>query len=507
MHIHLSCARSPIAVPHCLLRACAGRPGLSPSTTPGLRKALDFGELTSDPLIRGIQQKYIKNLVDFDALLKEAKSKGELAQMIQETFVHDRSVLNPPERDRTYSSTKDNDAPGTGSSRSMLNSPQAWSAETAEQATEWMQIYAGGATAVFGVRNQPRVQYDEKVKAFTVQYSADDFMWSDVDGGAIFTSTSGNFDALFAMPVTAQYIRITVQGFVKWPSMRAGLLVHLTTEEKEAKDAEAWTEALNKMLPPPMDWKWPTAHGVDCKDYHPRIGGGKEVVGGYTRGYYLLANVWWWCGKEVGRGTMLSAVALSLLWLLLGGVLQQPTLTYSLSVLLTTAALCALTYAFWVGGETEVGGGYEQSKYYYQLANACDSSGAGHPFHTEKGYGVNGADYVDFIFTFEDANTWCSGYRQFGSNVELTPSFTKDIEICTSDENFGPWTPVATGSHSTWQNGQTNTFTDDGTTTEWTPKAPSKYLRVRTLTNHGSTDSGGRLTVRFLQLKFSARSN
>ena len=354
MHIHLSCARSPIAVPHCLLRACAGRPGLSPSTTPGLRKALDFGELTSDPLIRGIQQKYIKNLVDFDALLKEAKSKGELAQMIQETFVHDRSILNPPERDRTYSSTKDNDAPGTGSSRSMLNSPQAWSAETAEQATEWMQIYAGGATAVFGVRIQPRVQYDEKVKAFTVQYSADDFMWSDVDGGAIFTGTSGNFDALFAMPVTAQYIRITVQGFVKWPSMRAGLLVHLTTEEKEAKDAEAWTEALNKMLPPPMDWKWPTAHGVDCKDYHPRIGGGKEVVGGYTRGYYLLANVWWWCGKEVGRGTMLSAVALSLLWLLLGGVLQQPTLTYGLSVLLTTAALCALTYAFWVGGETRM---------------------------------------------------------------------------------------------------------------------------------------------------------
>ena len=414
-----------------------GRPGLSPSTTPGLRKALDFEELSGDPLIRGIQQYLSRRhsaeaFVDFDALLKEGIRKDALAQVIRNTLQHDRSVLNPPERDRTYSSTYDNDAPGTGFSRSMLNSPQAWSAATVEQDGEWMQINAESATAVFGVRSQPRVQYDEKVTAFTVQYSVDDFMWSDVDGGATFTVTSGNFDALFATPVTAQYIRITVQDFVTWPSMRAGLLVYLTMEEEEAKEAEEWKEALNKMLnlwpvAPPMDWKWPTAHGVDCKDYHPRIGGGKEVVGGYDRGKW-------------------------------------------------------------------------------QLANACDSSGAGHPFHSEKCYGVNGADYVDFIFTFEDAATWCSGYRQFGSNAGLNSSFTKDIEICTSDANFGPWTPVATGSHSTWQNGQTNTFTDDGTTTEWTPTAPSKYLRVRTLTNHGSADSGGILTVRFLQLKFAVAS-
>ena len=126
--------------------------------------------------------------------------------------------------------------------------------------------------------------------------------------GAMWTTgqlsrTRGNFDALFATPVTAQHIRVTVQDFETWPSMRAGLLVHLTKEEKEAreaKEAEEWKEALNTMLAPSMDWKWPTAHGVDCKDYHPRIGGGKEVVGGYARGYYLLASAWWWCGKEVG---------------------------------------------------------------------------------------------------------------------------------------------------------------------------------------------------------------
>eukprot|EP00964_Phaeocystis_antarctica_P009133 scaffold4946_cov45-Phaeocystis_antarctica.AAC.3 len=178
-----------------------------------------------------------------------------------------------------------------------------------------------------------------------------------------------------------------------------------------------------------MDWKWPAEHGVDGKDYHPRIGGGQEEVGGE------------------GRGT-------------------------------------------------------------YKLANACDSSDAGNPFHTYNPYGVNGADYIDFIFTFDDENTWCSGYRQFGGGRRAdwwgASTFSKDVEIYTGDANFGPWTKVATDSHSNWHNGGTPTFPDDGTTTEWTPTAPSKYLKVRTLTNHGDTTFGGRVTVRFLQLKFSA---
>eukprot|EP00964_Phaeocystis_antarctica_P127707 scaffold91412_cov49-Phaeocystis_antarctica.AAC.1 len=178
-----------------------------------------------------------------------------------------------------------------------------------------------------------------------------------------------------------------------------------------------------------MDWKWPSEYSVECKDYHPRIGGGQEEVGGW------------------GRGTD-------------------------------------------------------------KLANACDSSAAGY-FHTYNGYGVDGTDYVDFIFAFDEANTWCSGYRQSGPSSFPVTTFTKNIEIYTGDANFGPWTKVATDSHSTWHNGGTPTFPDDGTTTEWTPTAPSKYLLVRTLTNHGDSlwSAGGRLAVRYLQLKFSAPPN
>ena len=83
----------------------------------------------------------------------------------------------------------------------------------------------------------------------------------------------------------------------------------------------------------------------------------------------------------------------------------------------------------------------------------------------------------------------------------------RDLHGC--DANFGPWTKVATDtdSHSTAQRRHAHVFPDDGTTTEWTPTAPSKYLKVRTLTNHGNTGFGGVLVVRFLQLKFAAAPN
>ena len=164
------------------------------------------------------------------------------------------------------------------------------------------------------------------------------------------------------------------------------------------------------------------------------------------------------------------------------------------------AAVAAAAAAAAAPKQEEVGG---HGRGTYKLANACDSSAAGNYFNTHNGYGVNGADYVDFIFTFDDENTWCSGYRQYGSGSTHS---TKDVEVYTGDANFGPWTKVATDSHSTWQNGGTNTFPDDGTTTEWTPTAPSKYLLVRTLTNHGDPAVGGRITVRFLQLRFSRPS-
>ena len=159
-----------------------------------------------------------------------------------EPYILRASVLDPPELYRTYSSVWKKDRPGTGHAQSMLDSPQGWSADTSNrqantQAGEWMLVNAGSAVTVSGVRIRGRTggpPFDNQhVTAFTVKYGTDGTSWSDavlgvqrsadestlndVDGGATFTGTSGNFDALFATPVKAQYIRITVQTWVNHP--------------------------------------------------------------------------------------------------------------------------------------------------------------------------------------------------------------------------------------------------------------------------------------------------
>ena len=144
-----------------------------------------------------------------------------------DNFCSALQLVNPPECDRTYSSVHLNDACGEHHAQSMLGSPQSWSSGS-NTAGQWMRINAGSVVPVHGVRVQTRGTThgfdDQYVTAFTVQYSADDSTWSDVDGGAIFTGASGNFDALFVSPVTAQYIRITVVTWHGHMSMRAGLL-------------------------------------------------------------------------------------------------------------------------------------------------------------------------------------------------------------------------------------------------------------------------------------------
>ena len=137
-------------------------------------------------------------------------------------------LVNPPECDRAYSSVFGNEPCGTGHARSMLDSPQAWSALLLT-AMQWMRINAGSLLPVHGVRVQARASPVslQKVTAVTVQHSTDGSVWSDVDGGATFADASGSFDALFTAPVVAQFVRVTVVSWSVHISMRAGLLSSL----------------------------------------------------------------------------------------------------------------------------------------------------------------------------------------------------------------------------------------------------------------------------------------
>ena len=153
----------------------------------------------------------------------DANCQSALKYVCETTTCETTTLLNPLECDRTYSSVRHNAACGTGHAQSMLDSPQAWSADN-NNAGQWMRIDAGSALLVYGVRAQARSDVNQKVTAFTVQHSTDDSAWSNVDGDATFTDASGEFDALFATPVMAQYIRITVVSWATHISMRAGLI-------------------------------------------------------------------------------------------------------------------------------------------------------------------------------------------------------------------------------------------------------------------------------------------
>merc|ERR1712151_1461794 len=86
-----------------------------------------------------------------------------------------------PENKRTYSSIWDNNKIGTGHARSMINSPQAWSAKT-NAVNQWMQMDLGSEQLVAGTVIQPRVGNTQYVTKYTVKTSLDGKNWQDRDG-------------------------------------------------------------------------------------------------------------------------------------------------------------------------------------------------------------------------------------------------------------------------------------------------------------------------------------
>ena len=161
-------------------------------------------------------------------------------------FKTDFAVLNPPEAARSYSSVWANDTVGTGHARSMLDSPQAWSARGGSQpGGEWMQIDLGIVKQVVGVAIQARGQFFDEgqqlVTGFTVQLSTDgiSFWQSEVFTVDRDSLTDGWLSEMviddarwvkFPRERAARYVRIVVQNWEHHVSMRAGVLTPPTNQ-------------------------------------------------------------------------------------------------------------------------------------------------------------------------------------------------------------------------------------------------------------------------------------
>ena len=133
------------------------------------------------------------------------------------------AILNPPEAARSYSTVWDNAPIGTLHARSMLDSPQSWSAQV-NDVNQWMQIDLDETVYLAGIVCQGRTDVPTQ---FVQQVAVE---CNGVEIGTFNCSHGDHYKAsLFPTPVWAQYIRIIPRQWSNHISMRAGLVQSLET--------------------------------------------------------------------------------------------------------------------------------------------------------------------------------------------------------------------------------------------------------------------------------------
>lgn len=137
----------------------------------------------------------------------------------------DAITLNPSESSRSYSSVWDGNWIGYGHARSMLDSPQAWSAQY-NNTNQWMTLDLGSSVKVSSIITQGRQNYPQWVTTYYVKYSTNNSTWNDVDGNRVFngnTNQTTKVENIFNTPVQARYIKIMPIAWYNHVSMRAGV--------------------------------------------------------------------------------------------------------------------------------------------------------------------------------------------------------------------------------------------------------------------------------------------
>jgi hypothetical protein len=122
-------------------------------------------------------------------------------------------------------------AMGHSHGKGRLDSDQAWSAGT-NAAGQWWQMDLGVNREVSGVVTQGRTAANQYVKSYKVQISHDGTTFEDVDGGHVFTANTASnnvkVENVFASSVNTRYVRIVVQTWNAWISMRAAVVACTT---------------------------------------------------------------------------------------------------------------------------------------------------------------------------------------------------------------------------------------------------------------------------------------
>lgn len=178
-------------------------------------------------------------------VLKISCMETQATEEGKQTFTCTNYVTkDPAEADRSYSSIYAYEKPGQAHGASQLTSAQAWTAQYNPNVEdgltgvgEWLMIDLGKPLRVGGVVTMGRSQSSQYVKSFTVQHADSDQSWFEVP--QTFQVGPERKESTFAAIVRARYVKLIVQSFIVYPSMRAGVL-HCTATTCE--NTPGWTQ-------------------------------------------------------------------------------------------------------------------------------------------------------------------------------------------------------------------------------------------------------------------------
>jgi hypothetical protein len=138
-------------------------------------------------------------------------------------------VMNVPYKGHKYSSVWGGSSVGTGWATGRLNSGAGWisgNANTGAQNGAFLQLDGGKVQSIAGVVTQGAAT-GWFTRSFTIMVSDDSAVWQQVACGKVFeanTDWNTKAEVLFPAPIRTRYVKLIVEEYSGYPSMRAGLL-------------------------------------------------------------------------------------------------------------------------------------------------------------------------------------------------------------------------------------------------------------------------------------------
>ena len=191
-------------------------------------------------------------------------------------------VFNVPFKGHKYSSVWGGSAVGTGWATGRLNNGAGWisgNANTGAQNGAYIQLDAGKVQSIAGVVTQGSAT-GWFTRSFTIVVSDDGASWQQVACGQVFeanTDWNSKVENLFPAPIRTRYVKLIVEEYAGYPSMRAALLTCEVDCEGGLLDYHFDDELISSSGGPSLTAPWGEG-SFDSNNHWFRFGAGQGLL-------------------------------------------------------------------------------------------------------------------------------------------------------------------------------------------------------------------------------------